>query len=124
DVVADHGVFEGTAVDGGVGADLDVVADDDAADLRDLDPTAVALAREAEAVRADHRASMHDAAPPQRTAVVDRDVGVEHRSVAQHHPVTDVAAGADHDALAHRDPLPDMSVGIHADRSRQAGSDG
>ena len=38
---ADHGVVEGAAVDRGVGADFDIVADDDAANLRDLDPAAV-----------------------------------------------------------------------------------
>ena len=33
---ADHGVADAAAVDGGAGADLDVVVDDDAADLRNL----------------------------------------------------------------------------------------
>jgi hypothetical protein len=42
DAVLDHRVVEGTAVDGGVGADLDIVADDDAADLRNLGPAASA----------------------------------------------------------------------------------
>ena len=34
--LADHGVADRAAVDRGVGADLDVVLDDDAPDLRDL----------------------------------------------------------------------------------------
>ena len=34
--LADHGVADRAAVDGGVGADLDIVLDDDAADLRNL----------------------------------------------------------------------------------------
>ena len=37
--VLDHRVVQRAAVDGGVGADLDVVADDHAADLRNLAPT-------------------------------------------------------------------------------------
>ena len=32
--LADHGIADGAAVDGRIGADLDVVLDDDAADLR------------------------------------------------------------------------------------------
>ena len=34
--LADHGVAIGAAVDGGVGPDLDIVLNDDAADLQDL----------------------------------------------------------------------------------------
>ncbi len=46
------------AVDGGVGADLAVVADDHAAQLRHLDPAA-GFHRQAEAVGAEHGARMH-----------------------------------------------------------------
>ena len=46
---------------GGVRADLHVVADAHAADLRHLDP-ASAIGREAEAVGTDHRTRMHNAA--------------------------------------------------------------
>src|SRR3990172_4417145 len=61
--VLDHGVLDRTAVDGRIGADLDVVADAHAADLRHLDP-ALAVTRDAEAVGADHRAGMQDRARP------------------------------------------------------------
>ena len=47
------------AVDGGEGADLHVVLDHHDADLRDLLVAAVRVAREAEAVAADHRAVLH-----------------------------------------------------------------
>ena len=50
--LADHRVAAGAPVDGGVGADLDVVLDDDAADLRHLE-MALAPHGEAEAVLAD-----------------------------------------------------------------------
>jgi hypothetical protein len=55
DAVLDHGVVERAAVDAGVGADLDVVADAHRAELLDLDPAPL-VGREAEAVGADHRA--------------------------------------------------------------------
>ena len=61
DVVLDHRVVDGAAVDRRVRADLDVGADDDAAHLRDLDP-APALLGHAEAVGADDRAAVHDRA--------------------------------------------------------------
>ena len=48
------------AVDGGVGADLDVVLDHHRPGLRDLLVGAVGVVREAEAVGADHRAVLHD----------------------------------------------------------------
>src|SRR6185312_7182298 len=50
----DHGVLDGPAVDGGVGADLDVGANAYGARLRHLDPTA-SLLGEAEAVTPNHR---------------------------------------------------------------------
>src|SRR5262249_55927570 len=50
--VADDGVGPGAAVDRRIGADLDIVADDDAAELRDAD-MAARIGGEAEAVLAD-----------------------------------------------------------------------
>jgi hypothetical protein len=61
DAVLDDGVGQRAAVDRGVGADVDVVADQHAPGLRNLDVDAV-LAREAEAVGADHGARVQDAA--------------------------------------------------------------
>src|SRR6478609_1048799 len=66
----DHRVVEMAAVDGRVRADLDVVADAHRADLRDLDP-ALARARVAEAVGADHGSGVNDAARADRAARVD-----------------------------------------------------
>ncbi len=56
--ILDHRVVERAAVDGRVGADLDIVADEYAASLGDLDP-GLPILREAEAIGADHRARMH-----------------------------------------------------------------
>ena len=60
------------AVDRRVGADLDVVADDHAADLRDLAP-ASALVRDAEAVGADDRAAVDERARADDAVRVDGD---------------------------------------------------
>src|SRR5690606_38386778 len=58
DAVLDHRVLDRAAVDRGVRADVDVVADHDRAELRDLDPASAfrtaEIRREAEAVGADH----------------------------------------------------------------------
>ena len=56
---ADHGVGPAAAVDRAVGADLDVVLDQHAAELRHLE-VAVGAEREAEAVLADARAGVDD----------------------------------------------------------------
>ncbi len=61
----DHRVLDRAAIDRGVGADFDVVADAHAAELRDLEPLALGR-RQAEAVRADHDAGMHQAALAER----------------------------------------------------------
>ena len=66
DAFFDDGVVERAAVDGGVGADFDVVTDVHAADLRHLDPRAF-LGREAESIAADHGARLHDATRPKTT---------------------------------------------------------
>ena len=52
--LADHGVADGAAVDGRVGADLDIILDDDPADLRHLAWPSAPM-HEAEAVLADAR---------------------------------------------------------------------
>src|SRR5688572_32653279 len=68
----DHRVLEGAAVDDGVRADLHVVADDDAAELRHFHPGAF-LRRVTEAIAAHHRARLHDAALAQAHAWADDD---------------------------------------------------
>ena len=58
---ADHCIPDRAAIHGRVGTDLDVVADAHAPHLGDLDPGA-AVRSQPEAVRADHRSWMHQAA--------------------------------------------------------------
>src|SRR5271169_462746 len=55
----DDRVFDGTAIDGGVGADLDVIADEHAAELGHFEPSC-AIARKAKAIGANDRARMDD----------------------------------------------------------------
>ena len=57
DALLDHGVLDGAAIDGGVGADLHIRAHAHGAHLGHLDPRA-ALGREAEAIPADHHARL------------------------------------------------------------------
>ncbi|MNE31350.1 hypothetical protein D3C80_1249140 [compost metagenome] len=87
--VADQGIGQGTAVDGGVGTHLDVVAQGHAADLRDLLPDAL-LVGEAEAFAADYRAGL-DHHP-----LADLHVVIEGHAGRQPATFTDDAAGADH----------------------------
>src|SRR5262249_26071729 len=68
----DHGALDGAAVDGGVGADLDIRPHLHRAELRNLEPGAP-LGREAEAVAADDRARLHHAACAERDARADAD---------------------------------------------------
>src|SRR3546814_3992867 len=74
---ADDGIGPGPAVDGGVGADLDAVAYDDAAELRHVDE-ALGVHREAEAAGAEAGAGM-DLAGAADLAIGQRNVGAEDR---------------------------------------------
>ena len=70
---------EGGAVDAGVGADLDIVADFDAADLRKFF-VMIAGADEAEAVRAKDASGMQNGAVADGHMAVNGDVGMEKQS--------------------------------------------
>src|SRR6185436_13011883 len=80
DAVLDDRVLDRAAVDRRVRAYLDVVADDDAADLRNLLPLAV-IGCEAEAVGPDDDARMHDAARADFDPVEQRNPGADSRSL-------------------------------------------
>jgi hypothetical protein len=113
------------AIDRRVGAQLDVVFDDDAGDLRDLLVRAVATAHEAIAVAADHdaildhdaianddafanrRVGVNDAVTADARARADRDVGKDDGAIANRRALTDRDEGAD------RDVLPERGVDSH-----------
>ena len=87
------------AVDAGVGADLDVVADAHRAQLLDLLPAALG-GREAEAVGADDRAAVQDAARADAAALADHHLRRQPRVLADHGMRADVAVRPDHHAAA------------------------
>src|SRR5690606_15527475 len=74
---ADHGLAQGGAIDGGVGADLDVVLDHHHAQLRNFVIAAVAKGK-AKAVGADHSAAMDDDPIADAALFPHRHVGIEH----------------------------------------------
>src|SRR5262245_25983246 len=95
----DHGVVERAAVDGRVGADLDVIADAHAPDLRNFYPPAI-RGRDAEAVGADHGPGMDDDAFSQGAIGVDDYAWIEAALVTDGHALAHYAARADGYALA------------------------
>src|SRR3954463_2086654 len=120
DAFLDHGVVESAAVDGGVGADLDVVADAHRADLRDLHP-APTVVGDAEAVGADHHAGMHDDALAEGAASVDDDARIEAAVVADLDVVADDATGADGDPRTELRALRHDGAWVHPGRLADGG---
>src|SRR5207245_170642 len=79
---ADTRGLECATVDGGAGADLDIVADLYMAELRHLDMPAV-LEAVTEAVCSEHCVRMHDDPIAENGAVIEHDIGMQHHVVAQ-----------------------------------------
>lgn len=75
DAILDDGGAEGGAVNGGVGADLDIVADDETADLREVGVAAI-LEDEAEAVGAEDGAGVDDGASAHLDTGIEGHPGV------------------------------------------------
>src|SRR4029077_4865671 len=113
----DDRIVERAAVDRGGCADLDIIADPHAADLRDLHPAPVVVG-DAEAVGADHGARVHDDAPSQRAAGIEHHARIEAAVVADLHALAHHAAGADRDARAKPRALRHHRGGMHARRLR------
>jgi hypothetical protein len=94
DALLDHGVLERPAIDGGVRADLDVVAHLDTADLRHLDPGAL-VRRKSETIRSDHRPRLHYAAPANPDTGTDMHPCHELRVVGDRCAAFDETTGPD-----------------------------
>ncbi len=100
DAVLDHRVFQRTAVDAGVRADLHVVADAHCAQLFDLHPGAL-VRRQTEAVRTDHDARMQQAARADRAvfahghARFENSVGTDARTALHHAQCADSRSRVD-----------------------------
>jgi len=95
------GCVQCTAINGGVGADFDVIFDFEAADLRKLFITAGRLiAHVAEAIAAEHRARVNDDSVSEACTGIDRDVRIQITIASDDCFRADHAAGADPRALA------------------------
>src|SRR5438874_8648381 len=70
---ADAGFADSRPIDRRIRADLDIVFNDDTANLRDLVVRAVGRAREPEPVTPDHSAVLDDDAMTERDAFANRD---------------------------------------------------
>src|SRR5579883_1663512 len=124
----------GAAIDGGVGADLDVVFENQAAELGELFVTArLGIAHVTETVAAQHGAGMHHHAVAQFGGGINRHVGIEAAVLANGHVGTDHAAGAytcsfadchllaDHGMLFDADPVGQPGVGMHDGTGMECG---
>jgi UDP-N-acetylglucosamine acyltransferase len=115
--VANLSDAEGRPVDAGVGADLDVVADFHAPDLRELF-VAIAVADKAEAVGAQDAARVQYGAIADGNAVVDGDARMQHTVRAEADARADRAARADTAAFADPRSGSDTRVGPDGHRFR------
>ena len=88
------------AVDAGVGADFDVVLDDDVAQLGDLVESAFGIGHESESVGTDHGPGVEDAVRPDGATFVDLHTGIERRVVADRYALSEVDLGVDLAVLA------------------------
>src|SRR4029453_12635278 len=120
-----HGVADGPAVDGGIGADFDIVLDDDPSDLGNL-VGAFGATDKAEAILPDRAAGMNDHAiadqrmhdrgfRPDRTIAADTDAGGDDGSGSDHRSAANLRARPDDRARIDRHtilkPRAGMNVG-------------
>src|SRR5690606_26353928 len=114
DAVADHGVAECATVDRGVGANLDIVADQYAAYLGDLVPLTLGAGK-TEPFPAHHGAGLDDCALAHPDIVIQRHPGCQPAAG------TDTAALADIAVRAECDICADHRIGFHHHAGRDAG---
>ena len=107
DTIPDHRVAQCAPVDRRAGANFNIVADQHAPDLGNLDPGAVGLARKTEAVGTDYSAGMNQAVLAEVRAGIQRDIAREPRAGADLDPLADTAVGADYGMCADPGPRPD-----------------
>src|SRR6185369_9568866 len=118
--LADHRIAQAAAVDGGAGADLDMVLDQDPAGLRHLQMALGAEEDEAIAVLPDAAGGMdQDIVANQRE--LDRRAGADIAVAADLDVGADHSARTDHGAGANLDPGPDHRERINDDAILQMG---
>ncbi len=91
--------FQRTAVDAGVRSDFDIVFDDHAANLRELD-VAVPILHKAESIGSDHSARVDDHIVSDFHVGIDRDTRMQHTPVTDPHTFSNHAPGPDRGSLA------------------------
>src|ERR1700681_198613 len=121
--LADGGIAPGAPVDCRPGADLHVVLDDDATDLRHLDVPPLSILNVTEAILADAHAGMHDDAiadqrvhdartGTDRAIAADAHVGADHRIGADQRAASDLGARTDHGAGLYHDSVLQPRIAI------------
>jgi hypothetical protein len=123
DAIADDGLAQRGTIDAGIGADLDIVANGDATDLRELVPDAV-YGDKAEAVGADDGAGVDGGASADGDLVVDGDAWVEQGIGANGDVIADARAGADDRVVANGGAIADGDVGSDGDIGAEGGRGG
>src|ERR1700730_14163543 len=118
--VSDLGHAQSRAVDTGISSDLDVIANLDTADLRELF-VMVAAADKAEAVRAQDTACMHNSAIADGDVLVNGHVSVQKAMGAQAHAVSNSAARSDARPFADVRACTHCRVGSDGGRFRDLG---
>src|SRR6185369_763039 len=109
----DAGCLEGATIDGGIGANLDIILDFEPSDLRKLFvASGLRVANVAEAVAAEHRPRMNDDAVPNARAGVDGYVRIDLAIFTDHNASSDHAPAADPGALTRFCPVAYEGPGI------------
>ena len=112
--LADEGLAETGAVDGGIGADFDVIADLDDADLVDFDVAPVHQLV-AVAIGTDDGAGLQNDPVAQHATFAHGDIGHDVAVPADDASVADDAVRADFGAIADRGTRHDDGTGMDAD---------
>jgi hypothetical protein len=102
--VFDHGVCHRSPVDGRVGADIDIVADEHSADVRHLQPAPLFQCT-TESVSTDHCASVYYGTCPDLTVRIYRDITVQPGVVTDPNVRADTASRADSHPFPDSGPL-------------------
>ncbi|MNN21691.1 hypothetical protein D3C81_1350220 [compost metagenome] len=127
DPVADPGVGQRATVDSSIDADLHVITNGDAADLRNLAPDAL-LVGKAEALAADHGTRLDDHTLTDGHVVIQRDPRCQPTTFTDHTAGTDEAVCADADVGADARTTfddrerPDAGAGVHLGIFRHHGA--
>ena len=98
DIVTNDRIIERTTVDRGIGADFDIVANNDATNLRNLDP-ALAFLGKAEAIASDNGARMNNRSCTNHATRINHDIRINDCICADGDIITDHVAWIQHDIL-------------------------